>query len=161
MENHVIQGLVVCSILKLYSTYSQGQNGLNFTLFFPLRLQLSHHNCNILAGALHNCTKKVKTQTAMNGSNHVLYRRIKNYLILSQFILSTNFSKTEKSNILYKYKIHDYLLFCFQQVIWAKDILLVGLVLGMAHLWHTVVGVQYLLSQSWSLKYENFTVSSG
>ena len=98
MENHVRQGLVVCSILKLYSTYSQGQNGLNFTLFFPLRLQLSHHNCNILAGALHNCTKKVKTQTAMNGSNHVLYRRIKYYLILSQFIWSTNFSKTEKSN---------------------------------------------------------------
>ena len=86
------------SILKLYSTYSQGQNGLNFTLFFPLRLQLSHHNCNILAGALHNCTKKVKTQTAMNGSNHVLHHRIKYYFILSQFIWSTIFSKTEKSN---------------------------------------------------------------
>ena len=124
MENHVRQGLVVCSILKLYSTYSQGQNGLNFTLFFPLRLQLSHHNCNILAGALHNCTKKVKTQTAMNGSNHVLYHRIKKYIILSQFIWSTNFSKTEKSNTNMYYTYYTSIqnpslppIFCFQQVI--------------------------------------------
>ena len=140
MENHVRQGLVVCSILKLYSTYSQGQNGLNFTLFFPLRLQLSHHNCNILAGALHNCTKKVKTQTAMNGSNHVLYIRMKNYIISSQFIWCT-ISKLKSliqicTHTIQVYKIHDYLLFCFQQVIWAKDILLVGLVLGMAHLYN-------------------------
>ena len=124
---------------------------MNFTLFFPLRLQLSHHNCNILAGALHNCTKKVKTQTAMNGSNHVLYRRIKNYIILSQFIWSTIFSKTEKSNTnmyytyynLYKYTksmITSYILFS------ASD-LSKGYIVSWACAWYGT-SLQYLLSQS-------------
>ena len=65
----------ISPVPSVYFSYIvlQGQNGLNFTLFFPLRLQLSHHNCNILAGALHNRTKKVKTQTATNGSNHLLH----------------------------------------------------------------------------------------
>ena len=44
------------------------------------------------------------------------------------------------THIIQVYKMHDYLLFCFQQVIWAKDILLVGLVLGMAHLYTQLSG---------------------